>query len=190
MLGLGKGHPSGLRGHAPREASGGVYTMFDVQQVKQFKEAFATIDQDGDGRVSEADLRIMLSSLGKLQQTLLMQGQTPTPSLLNALLTDPSGKRAESINFTQFLSMMGQHLLQLDAEHDLLEAFASFDDGDKGWIRVDEIGKALQEMGDRMDAAEVSCTRSELIRSNASLLDRLQTVRAGSIMWNGPRFYE
>lgn len=38
--------------------------MFDPQQVKQFKEAFAMIDQDGDGRVTEDDLKVMLSSLG------------------------------------------------------------------------------------------------------------------------------
>lgn len=65
---LGQGLPSSLKssgGHAPREASGGAYTMFDPQQVKQFKEAFAMIDQDGDGRVTEEDLKTMLSSLGE-----------------------------------------------------------------------------------------------------------------------------
>lgn len=38
--------------------------MFTPQQVKQFKEAFNMIDQDGDGRVSESDLRVMLENLG------------------------------------------------------------------------------------------------------------------------------
>lgn len=38
--------------------------MFTQQQVRQFKEAFNMIDQDGDGRVTESDLRIMLSNLG------------------------------------------------------------------------------------------------------------------------------
>lgn len=87
-------------------------------------------------------------------------GQTPTPSLLSNLLTDPSGHRAQSINFTQFLSMMGRHLLALDAEHDLLEAFACFDEGDKGWVKVDEVRKLLAEMGDRMDEREVSLVKS------------------------------
>lgn len=44
--------------------------MFDPQQVKQFKEAFSMIDQDGDGRVTEEDLRVMLSSLGGWQMVL------------------------------------------------------------------------------------------------------------------------
>ena len=39
--------------------------MFTPTQVKQFKEAFNMIDQDGDGRVTEADLKVMLSNLGK-----------------------------------------------------------------------------------------------------------------------------
>lgn len=39
--------------------------MFDPSQVKQFKEAFSMIDQDGDGKVTEEDLRTMLSSLGQ-----------------------------------------------------------------------------------------------------------------------------
>lgn len=38
--------------------------MFTPQQVKQFKEAFNMIDQDGDGRVTEEDLKVMLSNLG------------------------------------------------------------------------------------------------------------------------------
>lgn len=39
--------------------------MFTPQQVKQFKEAFNLIDQDGDGRVSEGDLTTMLTELGE-----------------------------------------------------------------------------------------------------------------------------
>jgi myosin regulatory light chain 12 len=51
--------------------------MFSPQQVKQFKEAFNMIDQDGDGRVSEADLRTMLTELGectRVARTLISRG--------------------------------------------------------------------------------------------------------------------
>ncbi|KAL7423865.1 hypothetical protein Q5752_001450 [Cryptotrichosporon argae] len=141
---LGRGLPPGIKGGHPREASGGAYTLFTPQQVKQFKEAFTMIDQDGDGRVTEADLKTMLSNLG----------QTPTPALLDALLASrpgsslsPSAKSERSVNFTQFLSMMGEHLLALDPEHDLLEAFACFDDGDKGWVDVKDMRRQLIEYG-------------------------------------------
>ncbi|RSH77914.1 uncharacterized protein EHS24_002987 [Apiotrichum porosum] len=123
--------------------------MFTPQQVKQFKEAFNMIDQDGDGQVTEPDLRAMLSNLG----------QTPTAPLLDQLLTSRPGRTTGpadgGINFTQFLAMMGERLLHLDPEHDLLEAFACFDDGDKGWVDVKEVRKYLAEMGDRMDEDEI-----------------------------------
>lgn len=92
--------------------------------------------------------------------------------------------------------MMGRHLLALDAEQDLLEAFASFDDGDKGWVKVDEVRKALREMGDRMDEREASheSTLKSLygltVRSTDYLLDHSQTDKAVSIMLNGQRYYE
>jgi myosin regulatory light chain 12 len=39
--------------------------MFTPQQVKQFKEAFNMMDQNMDGRVTEDDLRSILSNLGE-----------------------------------------------------------------------------------------------------------------------------
>jgi myosin regulatory light chain 12 len=46
--------------------------MFTTEQVKQFKEAFNMIDQDGDGRVTEDDLRVMLSNLGTFSSDLVL----------------------------------------------------------------------------------------------------------------------
>lgn len=64
-LGLGYASTAPKRSsHERREPSGGAFTMFTPQQVKQFKEAFNMIDQDGDGRISEDDLKVMLSNLG------------------------------------------------------------------------------------------------------------------------------
>lgn len=77
-------------------------------------------------------------------------------SLLNARpggeLADP---RDRGVNFTMFLTMMGEHLLELDAEAELLEAFESFDENDQGKVKCDELRKWLSEVGERMDNAEV-----------------------------------
>lgn len=54
-----------------------------------------------------------------------------------------------------FLTMMGEHLLELDAEPELLEAFESFDENDEGKVKVDEMRRWLSEVGDRMDQKEV-----------------------------------
>jgi hypothetical protein len=52
--------------------------------------------------------------------------------------------------------MMGEHLLELDTEAELVEAFACFDEGDKGVVQVSEMRKCLGELGDRMEDWEVS----------------------------------
>ncbi|ORX38536.1 putative myosin, light chain 2, 20 kDa [Kockovaella imperatae] len=144
---LGLGHASSSLkkpSHDRREPSGGAFTMFTPSQVKQFKEAFNMIDQDGDGRVTESDLKIMLSNLG----------QTPTSKLLNDLLNSREDTRS-GVNFTQFLSMMGEHLLELDHEQEIVDAFACFDEGDKGVVQVSEMRKWLGELGDRMEDWEI-----------------------------------
>lgn len=90
-------------------------------------------------------------------------GQTPTPALINSLLssrpgneTPSSSAKQQGINFTQFLAMMGEHLLELDPEEDIVDAFACFDEGDKGVVDIKEMRKHLGELGDRMEDWEVS----------------------------------
>lgn len=55
--------PSKVRSRARREPSG-VFSLFQAPQIQQFKEAFSLIDQDGDGIISEQDLRSIFGSLG------------------------------------------------------------------------------------------------------------------------------
>lgn len=53
----------GAKSRARREPSG-VFSLFQTSQIQQFKEAFSLIDQDGDGIVTEADLKGIFGSLG------------------------------------------------------------------------------------------------------------------------------
>jgi len=108
------------------------------------------IDQDGDGMVTENDLKSIFSSLGI----------TPTRQMMDELLTArPGGEAMDStdrgVNFTMFLTMMGEHLLELDAEAELLEAFECFDENDEGKVKCEELRKWLGEVGERMDTHEI-----------------------------------
>ncbi|KAF5317761.1 hypothetical protein D9619_012567 [Psilocybe cf. subviscida] len=159
--GLGVGRPSGGGGsglltpgrpRARREASG-VFSLFQAPQIAQFKEAFQLIDHDKDGWVGESDLKEIFASLGI----------TPPRRTLDDLLSSRpgSGGGASStdsergINFTMFLTMMSERLFEFDAEAELLEAFASFDETDCGMVRVEDMRKWLSEVGERMDDTEM-----------------------------------
>ncbi|KAI9507797.1 EF-hand [Russula earlei] len=139
-----------------REPSG-VFSLFQPQQIQQFKEAFSLIDQDRDGLVGEQDLKDTFASLGIV----------PSADMMEEMLTSRPGEhggsqpsavedpRDRGINFAMFLTMMSEHLFEFDPEAELVEAFSSFDESDSGTVRCDEIRKWLGETGDRMSQAEI-----------------------------------
>lgn len=81
--------------------------------------------------------------------------------MLEGLLNDrPGGHKPgdgddRGINFTMFLTMMGEHLFEFDAEAELLEAFECFDEHDTGMVKCDEVRKWMEDVGERMDTKEV-----------------------------------
>jgi myosin regulatory light chain 12 len=92
-------------------------------------------------------------------------GITPSKAMMEELLSSRPGGHGRTsssmdegdkgVNFAMFLTMMGERLFEFDAEHELLEAFLSFDEDDSGTVRVDEMRKWLAEAGNRMDPREV-----------------------------------
>ncbi|OCH89572.1 EF-hand protein [Obba rivulosa] len=146
------------KSRARREPSG-VFSLFQPPQIQQFREAFSLIDHDGDGVVSEQDLKHIFTSLGI----------TPSKKTIDDLLVDRPGDRAHSrvasyeaegaqdrgITFPMFLTMMGEHLYDFDTEAELLEAFECFDESDTGFVKCDEIRKWLGDVGERMDPHEI-----------------------------------
>ena len=50
---------------------------------------------------------------------------------------------------------MSEHLSTLDTETDMLEAFSSFDEDDRGFVKGTEMRDALKGSGDRMTDDEV-----------------------------------
>ncbi|KAK0537769.1 hypothetical protein OC834_000688 [Tilletia horrida] len=156
----------GIRGNHPRQSSG-VFTAFTAKQIQGFKEAFSLIDQDADGLITRADLEGMLGNLGLGQAPPGGSGigegsgsgsgngsSAGVERLMKAAPLRDGGEGTETINFTQFLTMFGEHLAELDEAHDLIEAFECFDERDEGVIETGEMRYWLSEVGDRMTDKE------------------------------------
>ncbi|KAI0003799.1 EF-hand [Russula compacta] len=143
------------KSRARREPSG-VFSLFQPQQIQQFKEAFSLIDQDRDGLVGEQDLKNTFASLGIVASPEMMEELlTSRPGEGGSLPSSAEDPRDRGINFAMFLTMMSEHLFEFDAEAELLDAFSSFDESDSGTVRCDEIRKWLSETGDRMSQSEI-----------------------------------
>ncbi|KAI9295755.1 EF-hand [Neoconidiobolus thromboides FSU 785] len=118
-----------------------VFAIFDQKQIAEFKEAFSMFDHDSDGFVDKEDLKDMLASLG----------QNPTDEYIDDMIKQAPG----SINFTMFLTLMGEKLSGTDPEADILAAFECFDDEGKGFINADDLREYMTTMGDRFTDEEV-----------------------------------
>ena len=60
-----------------------------------------------------------------------------------------------NINFTMFLTLMGEKMSGTDPEHEILTAFECFDDGKTGMINADLLREYMTTMGDRFTDEEV-----------------------------------
>ncbi|KAJ1724973.1 hypothetical protein LPJ53_000827 [Coemansia erecta] len=118
-----------------------VFAIFDQKQISEFKEAFGIFDHNSDNIVDRNDLREMLSSLG----------QNVSDSYIDTMVNEAPGP----INFTMFLTLMGEHLSGTDSESEILAAFEAFDIDRNGLISVTELKDALMQMGDRFTQKEV-----------------------------------
>lgn len=99
------------------------------------------------------------------------KGQTPTDEYVEEMIAEAPG----SINFTMFLTLMGEKLngmwrfimnnLQTvslhfdekgtDPEQEIIDAFECFDDDNTGFIDAEELREFLTTMGDRFTDDEV-----------------------------------
>jgi len=124
-----------------QRATSNVFAMFDQAQIQEFKEAFNMIDQNRDGFIDKEDLHDMLASLGK----------NPADDMLDSMMAEAPGP----INFTMFLTMFGDKLNGTDPEDVIKNAFACFDEENKGIIHEDRLRELLTTMGDRFTEEDV-----------------------------------
>lgn len=89
----------------PRQSSG-CYAVFSSKQITGLREAFTTIDSDGDGFITRTDIKTMLMNLGQSGDDAVVDRY-----IKSALREGQTG--SEKVNFTQFLTMFGEHLSEV-----------------------------------------------------------------------------
>ncbi|CDW99093.1 hypothetical protein, partial [Sporisorium scitamineum] len=132
-------------GNHPRQSSSALYTAFSPKQIQGFKEAFNMIDTDSDGLITQTDIATMLNNLGV----------GSSPAALQSYFKNNSSSATAGVNFTQFLTMFGEHLAELDDQTVLMEAFECFDEKDVGKIDAQELRFWLSQIGDKMSDQEI-----------------------------------
>lgn len=108
------------------------------------KEAFSLLDQNSDGIVERQDLTELLTSV---------LGRPPTTEQLDEMMLDIP-KESNGMNFTLFLTLMGEKIQEIDGEDELLAAFEVLDEQRTGYISTDQLSNFLTKMGDPLSEEE------------------------------------
>eukprot|EP00096_Caligus_rogercresseyi_P015868 TRINITY_DN8351_c0_g1_i1.p1 TRINITY_DN8351_c0_g1~~TRINITY_DN8351_c0_g1_i1.p1 ORF type:complete len:170 (+),score=10.99 TRINITY_DN8351_c0_g1_i1:57-566(+) len=138
----GKGKKGGKKA---QKSSSNVFSMFDQNQIQEFKEAFSIMDANRDGFIDKIDLKDTYSALGvrdcKMEKLEAMILEAPT-----------------AINFTVFLNMLADKLHGTDPEDTIVQAFKLLDPEAKGVIHKDYLAQILMTQADKFNQEEVDQT--------------------------------
>ncbi|ODV89357.1 hypothetical protein CANCADRAFT_3985 [Tortispora caseinolytica NRRL Y-17796] len=114
------------------------------EQIKDFKEAFALFDKDGDGHITTAELGVVMRSLG----------QTPTEADLQDMINEVDQDHNGTIDFPEFLTMMARKMKDSDSEDEIREAFKVFDRDNDGYISAAELRHVMMSIGEPLTEEE------------------------------------
>ncbi|CAM1311893.1 Uncharacterised protein g5829 [Pycnogonum litorale] len=115
------------------------------EQVAEFREAFMLFDKDEDGRITSAELGVVMRSLG----------QRPTENELRDMVNEVDTDGNGTIEFNEFLQMMSKKMKDTDNEEELKEAFRVFDKNNDGFISASELRHVMTNLGEKLTDEEV-----------------------------------
>merc|ERR1712227_391500 len=95
-----------------KKSTSNVFSMFEQQQIQEFKEAFQMIDADRNGIITVGDLKATYASLG-------------VRNVDQDELEKMTAEAGAPINFTIFLGMLADKLHGTDPEDVILKAYIS-----------------------------------------------------------------
>lgn len=120
------------------------------ETIKEFKDAFALFDKDGDGSITVAELGVVMRSLG----------QNPTESSLKQMIMEVDADGSGTIDFPEFLTLMARKMKAQDSKSEIIEAFKVFDKDGSGKISADELRSIMTDLGEKLTDGDVD----EMIR--------------------------
>jgi len=120
------------------------------EEIAEFKEAFSLFDQNGDNTISTKELGIVMRSLG----------QEPTEEELTDMINEVDHNGNGTIDFDEFVDMMGRKMRETDTAEEIRQAFRVFDKDGNGFISAAELRHVMTNLGERLTDEEVE----EMIR--------------------------
>jgi len=131
-----------MGGKAVREAS---TTLPRDSATREYAEAFALFDQNGDGTISAEELGIVVRCLG----------QHPTETELIDMINEMDANNSGYIEQEEFVAWMAGRRQHAEVEQELMEAFAVFDLNNDGTFPTAALDHILRHLCPKMTEEEL-----------------------------------
>ncbi|CAA6662748.1 unnamed protein product [Spirodela intermedia] len=119
--------------------------LLTEEETSEFHEAFCLVDRDGEGCITLEELAAVIRSL------------TPnaTSQGLRQISREVDADGSVTIEFRQFLNIIWETKLEVDAEEELKESFKVFDKDQDGFISAFELRTVMASLGEKLTDEEV-----------------------------------
>eukprot|EP00918_Siedleckia_nematoides_P012632 GHVU01027666.1.p1 GENE.GHVU01027666.1~~GHVU01027666.1.p1 ORF type:complete len:151 (-),score=42.06 GHVU01027666.1:313-765(-) len=141
-------------------------SVLSADKLKEAKEAFSLFDRDGDGKVDQKELMMIIKSMG----------YTPAQSDLDVIY-DKCVELKYEISFQNFIDMVDSKLKDLDAAAELVSSFKTFDRENNGSISTMELKCVLETLGEELTETEVEELLKEADPNNTGAIPYQEFVQ-------------
>jgi len=121
------------------------------EQIEEFKQAFYSFDQDGEGTIGREELGELLTALGE------NLSEMEVDNMLAEVDEDGSGQ----VDFDEFLGMMQKKMSTDWIDDEIRDSFALLDKDGGGLISADELKHVVTDFCGKLTEAEVNDLLSE-----------------------------
>jgi len=123
------------------------------QQQQHLKKLFSIFDKNGDGFISQDELKVVVKSVGLL----------PSESEIKAIFDRADENHNGELDFEEFCKFVTNALLvRLDDEKEIVRAFNAFDKDGNGLIDASELQAVMSQAGTDMNEQQIAQLISEL----------------------------
>eukprot|EP01117_Protostelium_nocturnum_P009748 TRINITY_DN3485_c0_g1_i1.p1 TRINITY_DN3485_c0_g1~~TRINITY_DN3485_c0_g1_i1.p1 ORF type:complete len:159 (+),score=59.30 TRINITY_DN3485_c0_g1_i1:150-626(+) len=142
-------------------------TTLSEEMIVECRENFALFDKDGDGKINESELAIVMCAVGL----------SPTGAELQELLRSSRVSNDRLIEFNTFCRMVAIQQNRVVSESDILDAFRVFDKKKDGTISSAEMRHVLTTVGEKLTEDEVDEMLREADIDASGMINYIEFVR-------------
>ncbi|CAB4058702.1 CALM [Lepeophtheirus salmonis] len=113
--------------------------------IADYMRAFMNCDHDKDGFINHKELTAVLRIIGL----------NPTEAELQDMINEVDKDGTGSLDFPEFLKIMGKKSYEEKAEEQIREAFKVFDRDGNGFITKSELRVVMMNLGEKLSEDEI-----------------------------------